>query len=122
MTPRAWASAATSQPRGVSLIHSARTADLLGSMATRLALIVLIAAELLWSVWQHQHSEREKAVAAIDGGEADGAATESATKQEPAPAQSYYRFIDGTGTLRFVDSLDKVPDAYRASARKMATK
>src|SRR5262245_8320548 len=102
------------------------------AMASRIfsLLIVLVAAALLWPLWQHQRALREKAYAELEREQAEQAApaeepnaTQSAgpaseeAEAAPRAAQSYYRFIDQTGTLRFVDSLDKVPEAYRASAR-----
>jgi glutaredoxin len=40
---------------------------------------------------------------------------------EPEPAgRTYYRYIDATGSLRFVDSLELVPEAFRGSAKPMA--
>ena len=85
-------------------------------------LIVVVVAVLLWAgwrQWQHESALREKAAAAIESGHADDAASKAPPKQEqePSAAQSYYRFIDEAGTLRFVDSLEKVPEPLRASAR-----
>jgi len=45
----------------------------------------------------------------------------AAPHAEPeAPAERvYYRYLDASGSLRFVDSLERVPEAYRASAKPM---
>jgi len=43
----------------------------------------------------------------------------AATRAEEAPA--LYRFLDENGALRIVDSLDQVPPAYRAKARRFET-
>jgi glutaredoxin len=50
------------------------------------------------------------------------AATRATVREEPAPTaeRTYYRYIDGTGSLRFVDSFERVPEAFRASAKPMA--
>jgi hypothetical protein len=38
---------------------------------------------------------------------------------EAAPPRTYYRYIDGGGTLRFVESLEAVPEPFRASAKPL---
>lgn len=38
----------------------------------------------------------------------------------PAPERSYYRYLDAGGSLHFVDSLEQVPEAFRASARRVS--
>ena len=42
--------------------------------------------------------------------------------REPAPAteRTYYRYMDAGGSLHFVDSLERVPEAFRASARPLS--
>lgn len=42
----------------------------------------------------------------------------NANPQPPAP-RVYYQFVDGSGSLRFVESLEQVPVAKRNSARRM---
>jgi glutaredoxin len=63
--------------------------------------------------------------AASDGGALARAAARAAGalgREEPAPTagRTYYRYIDATGSLRFVDSFERVPEAFRASAKPMA--
>jgi glutaredoxin len=41
-----------------------------------------------------------------------------ADEAAPEPRQTY-RYFDASGTMHFVDALEKVPDAYRASAKPM---
>jgi len=55
-----------------------------------------------------------------------GADAESAPEAEAAApaepeAQALYRFMDDSGALRIVDSIDQVPPAYRAKARRLET-
>ena len=40
------------------------------------------------------------------------------TEPAPEPRQTY-RYFDASGTMHFVDALEKVPEAYRASAKPM---
>jgi len=43
--------------------------------------------------------------------------------REPAPQaaeRTYYRYMDAGGSLHFVDSLERVPEAFRASARPLS--
>jgi hypothetical protein len=48
-------------------------------------------------------------------------AAEALGREEPLPAErTYYRYIDASGSLRFVDSLERVPEAFRATAKPMA--
>ena len=41
-----------------------------------------------------------------------------ADESEPEPRQTY-RYFDANGTMHFVDALEKVPEAFRASAKPM---
>jgi len=54
----------------------------------------------------------------------DGAGAELADRDvEPAPPameRTYYRYLDAGGSLHFVDSLERVPEAFRASARPLS--
>ena len=56
----------------------------------------------------------KEGVHASDLSDAPRAADEAA----PEPRQTY-RYFDASGTMHFVDALEKVPDAYRASAKPM---
>jgi len=47
-----------------------------------------------------------------------GDAPLGADETSPAP-RVYYRFVDASGSLRFVDRLDQIPTAKRSSARRM---
>lgn len=50
--------------------------------------------------------------------------TQAAPEAEPGasePARTPYRYVDASGSLHFVDSIDRVPDAYRATAKPMGS-
>jgi glutaredoxin len=54
---------------------------------------------------------------------ADAAVSDLADRDvEPPPAaeRTYYRYMDAGGSLHFVDSLERVPEAFRASARPLS--
>jgi glutaredoxin len=60
--------------------------------------------------------------AAEDAGALPRAAAGALRREEQGPTaeRTYYRYIDDTGSLRFVDSFERVPEAFRASAKPMA--
>jgi glutaredoxin len=46
-----------------------------------------------------------------------GSDDEAEDADEAPVGRTTYRYFDGSGTLHFVDALEKVPEAYRASAK-----
>ena len=99
-------------------------------VGSRLVFLGLVAAAG-FAVWGAVERQRELRQAAMGGSEEPPLA--EAQPSEPAPApraepeereapaeRTYYRYLDADGSLHYVDSLERVPDAFRASAKPMS--
>jgi glutaredoxin len=94
------------------------------------ALLVLGAGRVVPSLVARQAGEPAPAALAGEDeagpqsnlGEAPGGAERAPRSDEPsAPvARTYYRYLDAEGSLHYVDALERVPEAFRASARPLS--
>ena len=100
-------------------------------LGTRLFLMAAVAgaALVVWPAVERHHQRQLAAQRASEEqppAEATPSATAPAPKPEPEerapdPAErTYYRYLDATGSLHYVDSLERVPEAFRDSAKPMA--
>jgi glutaredoxin len=97
-----------------------------------LSLGILVAVALVaWPMLQRQRALQEAALAEIEREQEQVAAlgapapaplpaAPSAQPEAPRAERSYYRYQGADGSLHFVDSLERVPEALRASARAIA--
>jgi glutaredoxin 3 len=82
-----------------------------------------------WPLLQ-QHRERQLAALRASEEQLPGAPQQrevapatQVEEQAPAPEpgeRTYYRYLDASGSLHYVDSLERVPEAFRDSAKPMA--
>ena len=94
-----------------------------------LGIFVAVAA-VVWPALQRQRALQDAALAEIERAQEEVAleleqppvpAPAAAPAPEPARGErTYYRYIDAGGSLHFVDSLERVPEASRASAKSIA--
>jgi glutaredoxin len=97
-------------------------------LGTRLVLLAAVTGGSL-VVWPAVERHQERQLAALRASEeqppaaARPAAPAPVAREEgPAPAPSdrtYYRYLDASGSLHYVDSLERVPEAFRESAKPM---
>jgi glutaredoxin len=95
-----------------------------------LGLFVAVAA-VVWPALQRQRALQEATLAELEQAQEEVAA-ELERLPEPAPPapaaeperargeRTYYRYLDAGGSLHFVDSLERVPEGFRASAKPIA--
>jgi hypothetical protein len=105
-------------------------------MAGRVLMRVFLVAALALAAYfgvplalRHHHALRQAAVEATErlAGQSAPASSPSQRSVQPepegeetaGPPRTYYRYIDGGGTLRFVESLEAVPEPFRASAKPL---
>lgn len=94
-----------------------------------LGIFVAVAA-VVWPALQRQRALQDAALAEIERAQEE-VALELEQPPAPAPAaapapepargeRTYYRYIDAGGSLHFVDSLERVPEPFRAGAKAIA--
>lgn len=100
-------------------------------LGTRLFLLAAVTGASL-VVWPAVERHRERQLAALLASEeqppaaaqpSEGTPAPDARDEEPAPdpaERTYYRYLDAGGSLHYVDSLERVPEAFRDSAKAMA--
>ena len=93
--------------------------------------IFVAVAMVVWPALQRHRAAQERAVAEMERSQDEvalaleqapaAAPAAPAAAAEPEPVQrTYYRYVDAGGSLHFVDSLERVPEALRASAKPIA--